>query len=544
MAAVRTQGTADYVIVGAGSAGSVLAERLSADGRYSVAVVEYGGTDAGPFIQMPAALSYPMNMRCYDWGYRTEPEPNLDGRSLAAPRGKVLGGSSSINGMVYVRGHPMDFDTWERLGAAGWGARHVQPYFRRLEHVVGGGDAFRGRDGPMRIRRPEPSHPLDEAFIAAADQAGYRRTADYNGADQEGFGPLEQTISFGVRWSAARAYLRSALRREHVRRYRGLVTRILWRGDTATGIEYLHGGRLRSLSARREVLLCGSAFNSPKLLMQSGVGPAEHLGKLGIPVQCDRRGVGRNLQDHLEIYLQMRSAQPITLRRYMNPFAKALVAAQWLLTRTGVGASNHFESGGFVRVLPDADYPDAQYHFLPVAIRYDGSQPEKAHGFQVHVGPTRSDARGEVWLDSADPLAAPRIRFNYLSGSRDREAFRACIRLSRRIFAQPAFDAFNAGEISPGATCSSDEDIDRFVAREVESAYHPCGTCRMGEADDPDAVVDPECRVIGTEGLRVVDSSIFPTITNGNINAPTLMVAEKAADHILGGPILDPEPWP
>ncbi len=544
MAAVRTQDAADYVIVGAGSAGSVLADRLSADGRFSVAVVEYGGTDAGPFIQMPAALSYPMNMRCYDWGYRTEPEPNLDGRSLAAPRGKVLGGSSSINGMVYVRGHPRDFDTWERLGATGWAARHVQPYFRRLEHVVGGGDAFRGRDGPMRIRRPEPSHLLDEAFIAAAEQAGYRRSTDYNGGGQEGFGPLEQTINSGLRWSAARAYLRSALRRENVRRYRGLVTRILWRGDTATGIEYLHRGRLRSLAARREVLLCGSAFNSPKLLMQSGVGPAEHLRKLGIPVQGDRRGVGRNLQDHLEIYLQMRSAQPITLRRYMNPFAKGLAAAQWLLTRTGVGASNHFETGGFVRVLPDSDYPDAQFHFLPLAIRYDGSQPEKSHGFQVHVGPTRSEARGSIWLDSADPLAPPRIRFNYLSGKHDREAFRACVRLSRRIFAQPAFEAFAAGEITPGVACSSDEDIDRFVAREVESAYHPCGSCRMGAADDPDAVVDPECRVIGTEGLRVVDSSIFPTITNGNINAPTLMVAEKAADHILGGQTLDPEPWP
>ena len=533
---------ADYVIVGAGSAGCVLANRLSATGAHDVAVLEYGGSDMGPFIQMPAALSYPMNMKRYDWGYQSEPEPHLGGRRLAAPRGKVLGGSSSINGLVYIRGNPKDFDAWEASGAEGWSGRHVQPYFRRLENVEGADPDIRGTAGPMRITRPDQAHPLDQAFMASAMEAGFSRTSDCNGRQQEGFGPMEQTIWNGRRWSTANAYLKPALGRENLSVYRGLATRVLWEGDRAVGVEFLRGKTRQVIRARKEVILSSSVFNSAKLLMLSGIGTKSDLEALGIGVLRDRRGVGKNLQDHLEVYLQMRCTRPITLRKYMNPVSKGLAGAQWLLTKTGIGASNHFETAGFVRVNPDADYPDAQYHFLPAAIRYDGSQPESDHGFQAHIGPGRTTARGEVKLASADPAAPPSIRFNYMSRQADWESFRACVRLTREIFSQPALREFSAGEISPGLDCRSDEDIDAFVRREVESAYHPCGTCRMGQPDDPDAVVDSECRVIGVEGLRVVDSSVFPNITNGNINAPTMMVAEKAADHILGNKALDPDP--
>ena len=531
-------GTADYVVVGAGSAGCVLANRLSESGEHDVALLEYGGSDIGPFIQMPAALSYPMNMKRYDWGYRSEPEPHLGGRQLAAPRGKVLGGSSSINGLVYIRGNSKDFDGWADKGASGWSGRHVAPYFRRLENVDGADPAIRGTSGPMHITVPKQKHPLDNAFMAAAQEAGFSRTQDCNGLQQDGFGPMDQTIWKGRRWSAANAYLKPALGRENLTLYRGLACRILWKGNRATGVELLQKGRRRLLLARKEVILSASVFNSAKLLMLSGVGASDELSPLGIETVSERRGVGKNLQDHLEIYLQMRCTEPITLRRYMNPVSKGLAGLQWLLTKSGIGASNHFETAGFVRLDDTADYPDAQYHFLPAAIRYDGSQPVRAHGFQAHVGPGRTTARGRVRLKSADPTAAPSIQFNYMSSDADWEAFRKCVRLTREIFSQPSLKALSGGEIAPSADCTSDEDIDAFVAREVESAYHPCGSCRMGDADDLEAVVDQECRVIGVEGLRVVDSSVFPNITNGNINAPTLMLAEKAADHILGRPLL------
>ncbi|WP_084399074.1 choline dehydrogenase [Henriciella aquimarina] len=535
-------GTADYVVVGAGSAGCVLANRLSESGTHEVALLEYGGSDIGPFIQMPAALSYPMNMKRYDWGYRSEPEPHLGGRELAAPRGKVLGGSSSINGLVYIRGNAKDFDGWAEKGAEGWSGRHVKPYFRRLENVEGADPAIRGTDGPMHVTVPKQQHPLDQAFMAAAQEAGFQRTQDCNGLHQDGFGPMDQTIWKGRRWSAANAYLKPALGRDNLTLYRGLACRILWKGDKATGVELLHKGKRRLLLARKEVILSASVFNSAKLLMLSGVGAPEELTPFGIDTVSERRGVGKNLQDHLEIYLQMRCTEPITLRRYMNPFSKGLAGLQWLLTQTGIGASNHFETAGFVRLDEAAEYPDAQYHFLPAAIRYDGSQPVRAHGFQAHIGPGRTTARGHVRLRSADPLAAPSIQFNYMSSEADWKAFRACVRLTREIFSQPALKAYGGGEIAPGADCMSDDDVDAFVAQEVESAYHPCGTCRMGSPDDPEAVVDPECRVIGVEGLRVVDSSVFPNITNGNINAPTLMLAEKAADHILGKTPLPADP--
>lgn len=529
---------ADYLVVGAGSAGCVLACRLSEDTGCDVLVVEHGCGDWGPLIQMPAALSYPMNLARYDWGYASEPEPGLEQRRMAAPRGKVLGGSSSINGMVYVRGHPRDFDRWQTLGAEGWDFAAVLPYFKRLESAPHGDPAWRGTDGPMHVTRPAQAHPLDQAFMAAAEQAGHPHTADYNGARQEGFGALEQTIWQGRRWSAANAYLKPALGRANLTLRRGLVTRVLIEGERAVGIEIRRGRRTYRLRARREVILAASAFNSPKLLMLSGIGPAAELLRHGIGVVADRAGVGGNLQDHLEVYVQVACRRDVTLNRHLNLAGKARVGAQWLVARDGIGASNHFESGGFVRSHADRGYPDVQFHFLPAAVRYDGTQPARAHGYQAHVGPMRSKSRGRVRLASDDPGDAPVISFNYMTQVDDWRDFRRAIRLAREIFAQPAFDEFRELELAPGPGVVSDAELDAFVAREAESAYHPCGTCRMGDAGDPEAVVDPSCRVLGVDGLRVVDSSVFPHITNGNINAPTLMLAERAADLIRGRPVL------
>ena len=537
---------ADFVIVGAGSAGCALAYRLSEAGA-SVLVVEHGGSDAGPFIQMPAALSYPMNMRRYDWGFTSEPEPHLNHRRLACPRGKVIGGSSSINGMVYVRGHARDFDHWAASGATGWAYADVLPYFRRMEtwHDGGhGGDPhWRGRDGPLHVTRGPGDNPLFAAFVEAGRQAGYPVTADYNGAQQEGFGPMDQTVWQGRRWSAANAYLRPALKRSSCGLLRGLAARVVIRDGRATGVALADG---RVIAARRGVVLAASSINSPKLLMLSGIGPAAHLAAHGIEVLADRPGVGANLQDHLELYVQMAASQPVTLFRHWNLVSKALIGARWLLTKTGLGASNQFESAAFIRSRAGIDYPDIQYHFLPIAVRYDGRAAAEGHGFQAHVGPMRSTSRGAVTLRSADPAAAPVIRFNYMSQPRDWEEFRACIRLTREIFAQPAFAPYVAHEIQPGAAVQSDAELDAFIADHAESAYHPCGTCRMGRADDPGAVVDPQGRVIGVEALTVADSSVFPRITNGNLNAPTIMVGEKIADHLLGRDPLPPandQPW-
>ena len=529
----------DYVIVGAGSAGCAMAYRLAEAGR-SVTVIEHGGTDAGPFIQMPAALSYPMNMGIYDWGLKTEPEPHLGGRVLATPRGKVIGGSSSINGMVFVRGHARDFDHWADQGARGWSYADVLPYFKRMETWHGGSPSpYRGTHGPLHVTRGPRRNPLFNAFIEAGQQAGYAMTDDYNGARQEGFGPMEATIHNGTRWSAANAYLRPALKTGRVQLVRALARRVVIEQGRAVGVEVERGGRIEVIRAGAEVILAASSLNSPKLLMLSGIGPAAELRAHGIEVVADRPGVGANLQDHLEIYLQYAARQPITLYKYWNLFGKALIGAQWLFTRKGLGASNQFESCGFIRSDKGVEYPDIQYHFLPIAVRYDGKAAAEGHGFQVHVGPMRSKSRGRVWLRSADPRDPPRILFNYMSDPSDWEDFRKCIRLTREIFAQPAMAAHVKHEIQPGAA-QTDAELDAFLKEHVESAYHPCGTCRMGRRDDPMAVVDPETRVIGVEGLRLADSSIFPRVTNGNLNAPSIMTGEKAADHILGRSMLAP----
>ena len=541
---------ADYLIIGAGSAGCALAYRLSEDGQNQVHVLEFGGSDMGPLIQMPAALSIPMNMPRYDWGYESEPEPHLGGRRLHCPRGKVIGGSSSINGMVYVRGHAMDYDHWDASGARGWAYADVMPYFKRMESWSstgqGGDPHWRGTSGPVHICRGRRANPLYEAFVHAGAQAGFELTPDYNGEKQEGFGPMEMTVHQGRRWSAANAYLRPALTRANCTLSRGLVTRLLFEGQRCVGARVQTHAGLREYRARKEVILAAGAINSPQLLMLSGIGPGSHLSDMGIGVRADRPGVGQNLQDHLELYIQQECLEPITLYSKLNWFSKALIGAQWLFTKTGDGATNHFESAAFLRSRAGVAYPDIQYHFLPVAIRYDGTAPAKSHGFQAHVGPMRSRSRGEIRLKSLDPTAAPSIQFNYMSHDQDWADFRHCIRLTREIFGQAAFDPYRGAEIAPGAAIQSDEDLNAFIATAVESAYHPCGTCKMGAATDPMAVVDPECRVIGVEGLRIADSSIFPRITNGNLNGPSLMVGEKASDHILAKGILpraNDQPW-
>jgi choline dehydrogenase len=540
---------ADYIIVGAGSAGCAMAYRLAEAGK-RVLVIEHGGTDAGPFIQMPGALSYPMNMRRYDWGYQTEPEPHLGGRTLVTPRGKVIGGSSSINGMIYVRGHARDFDTWRDMGAEGWGYADVLPYYKRMENWHDGGHggdpAWRGTDGPLHVTRGSRANPLTRAFVEAGHQAGYPGTGDYNGAQQEGFGPFDMTVWRGRRWSAASAYLKPALNRANCDLIRAFARRIVIENGRATGVEVSRGGQIEIIRARQEVILAASSLNSPKLLMLSGIGPGAHLAEHGIPVIADRPGVGQNLQDHLELYIQAAASQPISLYSYWNLLGKAYVGARWLLTKTGPGASNQFESCGFIRSDAGVEYPDIQYHFLPIAVRYDGRAAPEGHGFQAHVGPMRSPSRGSVTLRSADPADAPVIRFNYMSHDKDWSDFRKCIRLTREIFAQPAFAPYYKHEIQPGEALQSDEDLNGFIRDHVESAYHPCGTARMGRRDDPMAVVDPEARVIGVEGLRLADSSVFPLIPNGNLNAPSIMVGEKAADHILGKTPLPPQnaqPW-
>ncbi len=539
----------DYVIVGAGSAGCAIAFRLTEAG-HKVTILEFGGHDRSPLIQMPAALSYPMNMERYDWGYWSEPEPHLAGRKLACPRGKVIGGSSSINGMVYVRGHAKDFDTWADMGASGWSYSDILPYYRRLEKLDYAGseevENLRGINGPLNITKGKRMNPLTLAFEKAGAQAGYQSTPDYNGKQQEGFGPMDQTIKNGLRWSSAKAYLKPAIQSGNCQVIRGLATKIIIENSQATGVEYTQGNKKSVLSASKEVIISASAINSPKLLLLSGIGPAAELKSKGITVVANRPGVGKNLQDHLELYIQMASKKPVSLYKYWNPIGKAWVGLRWFISKSGPGASNQFESAAFIRSKAGVEYPDIQYHFLPLAVRYDGKLPVKGHGFQAHVGPMRSQSRGYVTLRSSDPKEPPKIQFNYMSHESDWIDFRNCIRLTREIFSQPAFEPFAKSEISPGKEIQSDDQLNDFIRDNVESAYHPCGTCKMGDKSDPMSVVDPETRVIGVDKLRVADSSIFPQITNGNLNAPSIMVGEKASDHILGKDLLprsNEMPW-
>ena len=535
----------DYVIVGAGSAGCVLADRLSEGGAERVLLLEFGGSDRSLFIQMPSALSIPMNMPKYNWFFYTEPEPHLGGRRLHTPRGKVLGGSSSINGLVYVRGNPLDFERWQSEGADGWAYRNVLPYFKRAERRDGGGDRYRGGEGKLYTRYGLVTNPLHRAWLAAGRQAGYPVTDDMNGFQQEGFGRMDMTVGEGRRASTSNVYLRPAMRRTNLAVHtHALATRILFEGRRAVGVAYLRGNEERIARARRAVIVSCGPIQTPKLLKLSGVGPAQELTRLGIPVVHDLPGVGENLQDHLEFYFQVACTQPITLYSELTPWRKTLIGARWLLRKDGLGTSNHFETGGFIRSRPGIRHPDIQYHFLPMAVSYDGSSLAKEHGFQAHVGPMRSKSRGWVRLASTDSREKPKVFFNYLSQPEDWIEMRACVRLTREIFAQPAFDPYRGREIQPGEQVRSDEEIDEFVRQHVESAYHPSCTCRMGNPSDPMTVVDPETRVVGLEGLRVVDSSIMPSITTGNLNAPTIMLAEKAADHIRGRAPLPPEDAP
>jgi len=536
----NTHSAYDYVIIGSGSAGGVLATRLSEDVRTRVLVLEAGPRDRSIYIHMPAAFAWPLKDDKYNWYYESEPEPHMDGRRLYCPRGRVLGGSSSINGMAYVRGHALDYDRWAGNALPDWSYAHVLPYFKRAESRARGGDAYRGADGPLHVSTGACTNPLYEAFIEAGVQAGYPFTKDMNGYQQEGFGAMDMTTRKGRRWSTAQAYLKPALGRANLTlAVRALATRILFEGDRAVGVEYLRGGRLHTVRAEREVLLCGGAINSPQLLMLSGVGDGETLRKIGIEVRAHLPGVGHNLQDHLEVYVQHACTQPISLYGATRPWNQLRIGLQWLLFGEGLGATNHFESGAFIRRHAGVRHPDLQYHFLPMAVSYDGRAAAEGHGYQAHVGPMRPTARGRVALRGADPRQAPSILFNYMGTAGDREEMRDAVRLTREIFAQPAFDRFRGPELAPGSEVRSDNHIDAFVRAKGESAYHPSCTCAMGAGEL--AVVDGETRVHGLAGLRVVDASIMPSIVSGNLNAPTIMVAEKAADIIKGVAPLAPE---
>ncbi|WP_338851945.1 choline dehydrogenase [Alteromonas macleodii] len=536
--------TFDYIIVGAGSAGCVLANRLSENPKHKVLLLETGGSDKSIFIKMPTALSIPMNTDKYAWQFNTEKEPYLNNREMHCPRGKVLGGSSSINGMVYVRGHAKDFDEWEAHGAEGWNYQACLPYFQKAETWYKGNDAYRGGNGELGVNNGnEMKNPLYTAFIKAGEQAGYDITSDYNGKQQEGFGPMHMTVKDGVRSSASREYLDPVKSRKNLTIVTGaLVTKVVLEDKVAKGVEYVVNGKTETAAASNEVILSAGSIGSPHILQLSGIGDKDILEKAGVDVKHHLPGVGQNLQDHLEFYFQYKCKQPITLNRKLGLISKGLIGARWLLNRSGLGATNHFESCAFIRSKADVEWPDIQYHFLPAAIRYDGKSAFDGDGFQVHVGHNKPKSRGSVTLQSANPTVPPKILFNYLQHPDDIEGFRACVRLTREIIAQSAFDDFRDGEIQPGEHIQTDEEIDAFVREAVESAYHPSCSCKMGK--DEMAVVDSQTNVHGIEGLRVVDSSIFPTIPNGNLNAPTIMVAEKAADIILGKPALPPQNVP
>ena len=539
----------DFVIVGGGSAGSALASRLSADAGTSVLVLEAGRSDYpwDVFIHMPAALAFPIGSRFYDWKYESEPEPHMGGRRVYHARGKVLGGSSSINGMIFQRGNPMDYERWASdAGMETWDHAHCLPYFKRMENCLAAAqdDPFRGHDGPLVLERGPAKGPLFDAFFEAVQQVGYPLTDDVNGYRQEGFAAFDRNVHDGKRLSAARAYLHPVMNRPNLTvETRAFATKIRFDGKRAVGVEYSRRGRGSRTASAAEVILCGGAINSPQLLQLSGIGAAGELSALGIDVVSDLPGVGENLQDHLEVYIQHSATQPVTMAPYFAMKRRPLVGLEWLLRKTGPGATNHFEAGGFVRGNDEVKYPNLMYHFLPIAVRYDGTLPEGGggHGYQVHVGPMYSDVRGTCKAVSSDPRVKPALLFNYLSTENDRREWIEAVRVTRRILGARAFEPFSGGELSPGAEVESDEQILEWVAKDAETALHPSCTCKMGTDDM--AVVDPlTMRVHGVEGLRVVDASVFPYVTNGNIYAPVMMTAEKSADLILGNTPLPAEP--
>jgi len=539
--------TYDYIIVGAGSAGCVLANRLTENPENTVLLLEAGGSDRSLFIRMPTALSIPLNMKRFNWGYESVPEPGLGGRRMNCPRGRVLGGSSSINGMVYVRGHPCDFEEWVERGATGWGYADCLPYFRRAECWAGGADRYRGGEGPLATcNGNRMRNPLYGAFIEAGREAGYPFTDDYNGYRQEGFGAMHMTVRDGVRCSTSLAYLDPIRTRRNLDIVRNVtVDRVLLDGRSATGVGYSRRGRRQTANARAEVILCAGSIGSPLLLQRSGIGPADVLREAGVEVLHELPGVGANLTDHLEVYFQYRCRQPITLNGKLDALSKFLIGLRWILTHQGLGATNHFESCAFIRSAAGVKWPDIQYHFLPAAMRYDGRAAFDGHGFQVHVGPNKPTSRGHVRITGPASKDEPEIRFNYLSTEKDVQDWRTCLRLTREILSQPALDPYRGDEIQPAVDFDDTDAVDAWVRQNAETAYHPSCTCRIGADDDAYAVLDPECRVRGIDRLRVADSSAFPSITNGNLNAPTIMVAEKAADIIRGKPALrdDAEYW-
>ncbi|MGH3331454.1 MAG: choline dehydrogenase [Nocardioidaceae bacterium] len=533
----------DFVIVGGGSAGSALANRLSADPSTSVLVLEAGRSDfkMDPFIHMPAALPYPIGNRLYDWKYESEPEPHMGGRRVFHARGKVLGGSSSINGMIFQRGNPMDFERWAGdPGMEDWDYAHCLPYFKRMETCTAGADPWRGGSGPLVLERGPATSPLFGAFFEAVQEAGHPLTDDVNGYRQEGFAKFDRNVHRGRRLSAARAYLHPVMKRPNLDVHTlAHVTGLRTRGNRVVGVDYTRGGKVHRSVDAREVILCGGAINSPQLLQLAGIGNAQELEALGIKSIADLPGVGENLQDHLEVYIQHASKQPVSIAPWMKHRHKPRIGAEWMFLRRGVGASNHFEAGGFIRSNDRVRYPNLMFHFLPIAIRYDGSQPASEHGYQVHIGPMYSDCRGTVKIRSTDPFEHPALQFNYLSTENDRREWIEMVRAARDILEQPAFAPFSAGEISPGPSVQTDQEILDWVAKDAETALHPSCTAKLGTDDM--SVVDPATmRVHGVEGLRVVDASVMPYVTNGNIYAPVMMLAEKAADLIIGNEPLAP----